>query len=127
MVQIEESTTAPPKAMLALEPPAAAVPDRPTSGSYHSKPLEPGYATAGLDLTEDIKKEEGTTTATTRDFKTQTEEGVGGDAVVKGEEEEKRLDAAEEVEEKEALKRAHEALRVEKEGGMVVEAVEKAE
>lgn len=44
----------------------------PTSGSYGSKPLEPGYATAGLDLTLP-SREQGI--ATTGEFKTQTDEG----------------------------------------------------
>lgn len=107
MVQIKESTTASPDARLDLKSVLPAVPDSPTSAPYGSKPLEPGYATAGLDLTKSSTKEE---TTTMSDSKTQTGERVGGGVSVKMEEE-KELSAAETEEyELEQIKRAKKAL-----------------
>lgn len=79
--QTTDSTTTTSDPNLEIKAVLAAVPEGPTSGSYGSRPLEPGYATAGLDLTKPSK---GQGTTTTKDFKTQTEEAVGGGVNAQG-------------------------------------------
>ncbi|KAA6412709.1 MAG: hypothetical protein FRX48_03701 [Lasallia pustulata] len=68
------STPAPPESRLATSPFVPVPRTGPTSGSYGSKPLERGYATAGLGSTAPAEREE----EATRGFGTRTEEGVGG-------------------------------------------------
>lgn len=123
--QSQGSTTATSDPKLEIKAVLAAVPDSPTSGSYGSKPLEPGYATAGLNLTKP-SKEQGT--IRTKDFKTQTDEGVGGGVNVRVGEG-KELSTAEKLELElaetktlvEEIKRATEAFVSDKDDESVVE------